>query len=135
MWFCIFINAGYIKSFTILFKMVHAKLLMASFPIIILAVVAMGLVQAGQVEDCALRCHSKWFICIGLSEGFSQSLRCNSNRETCFAGCTHKAKRRPAQSRTFTSATQKGHPRRPKKLKLTRKLRILLKSLEKQLRL
>lgn len=121
--------------FSLTLQMVHAKLLMASFPIIILAVVAMGLVQAGQIEDCALGCHSKWFICIGISEGFSQGLLCNSKRETCFAGCTHKAKRPPAQSRTFTSATQKGHPRRPKKLKLTRKLRILLKSLEKQLRL
>ena len=87
-----------------------------------------------KATDCEYGCHGTWNQCFSQCKGYHNCKKCNTEKETCLEGCEVNNKP-PALRRAFASRTEDEHPRRPKKLKLRRKLKKLVKGLERQLML
>ena len=93
------------------------------FLIIVAALLTVTVVKA---TDCEYRCHGEWNQCFSQCKGYDNCRKCNTGKQTCLVGCEVNNKP-PALRRAVANRTEGEHPRRPKKLKLRRKLKKLVK--------
>ena len=94
--------------------------------VIIVAFLTVSLVKG----DCANCCLGKWHQCMGGCSTMNECTECSTKKESCAAGCPHSAGSCSVNYGGSSLRRPKIH--KPKKLKLRRKIKKMLKRLERE---